>query len=61
MNDNRSEITNFEEEEHGSLNGIKLEKGDTVAIIIAALTTVVPFVLIIFFIYFLVVKLFFRL
>ncbi|GKX29281.1 hypothetical protein SH1V18_17610 [Vallitalea longa] len=61
MNNNMSQITNFEKKEHGSLNGIQLEKGDTLAIIIAALTTLLPFVLIIFLICFIIIKLIFRL
>lgn len=42
------------------LNGVKLEKGDTTAIIIAALTTVLPFAVIIIMIYVLLIKIVFR-
>ena len=69
VNNNDQEIKDIEDDnllieeaqKHGTLNGIRLERGDAAAIMIAALTTMVPFVLIIFFIYFVVIKLFFRL
>lgn len=42
------------------LNGVKLEKGDTTAIILAAFSTILPFALIIIMIYVVLIKLVFR-
>lgn len=44
----------------GELNGVELEKGDTMAIIIAAMTTIVPFTLFIIFLFYLFAKWFFK-
>lgn len=43
-----------------ALDGVELEKGDVTAMIIAAFTTILPFVIVIFLCLFLLVKLIFR-
>lgn len=61
--ENETENTNIikaSKKDDKSLKGVKLEKGDTTAIIIAALTTVLPFALVIIFIYFILTKMIFR-
>ncbi len=60
IKDNVSRGTKVRKEEENSLNGTKLERGDTTAIIIAALTTVLPFGLGIFLIYLIFIKILFK-
>ncbi|GMQ57414.1 hypothetical protein AN1V17_18090 [Vallitalea sediminicola] len=60
INNNDSRGTNLRKKEDNSLNGTKLERGDTAAIIIAALTTVLPFGLAIFLIYLVLIKIIFK-
>lgn len=49
-----------EEENKATLHGVPLEKSDTLAIIIAACTTVLPFALFIIFLFYLFAKWFFK-
>lgn len=60
IKDNVSRGTKVRKKEENSLNGTKLERGDTTAIIIAALTTVLPFGLGIFLIYLIFIKIIFK-
>ncbi|QUH30854.1 SPRY domain-containing protein [Vallitalea guaymasensis] len=60
IKDNVSRGTKVRKKEENSLNGTKLERGDTTAIIIAALTTVLPFGLGIFLIYLIFIKILFK-
>ncbi|WP_304944238.1 hypothetical protein [Vallitalea guaymasensis] len=60
IKDNVSRCTKVRKKEENSLNGTRLERGDTTAIIIAALTTVLPFGLGIFLIYLIFIKILFK-